>query len=73
MKAETMEQKLQLAQALGDISSRTQYIGAAAAGILGFLNNNAAAIGAIVAILGFFLNWYYKHKSFRIEKTAEKE
>jgi len=68
MEANTMDEKIQLAHWMGDFSSRAQYAGAAAAGVLSFLNTYAAGIGVIVAILGFLMNWYYKRKSSRLEK-----
>jgi hypothetical protein len=55
-----------------------QYGGSGVAGlggVLSFLNEHAAAIGAIVglgglvvAIAGFVLGWIYKHKHYKLEE-----
>lgn len=49
-----------------------QYLGAGSAVALGFLDSHGAGLGALVAIIAFFINWYYKHKAFKILKDKYK-
>lgn len=46
-----------------DISQKVTYTGAGT-GILGFLTSSQflGLIGVLVALAGFLVNWYYKHK-----------
>jgi len=44
-----------------------QYSGATGSIICGIaLNEIGVIIGIIVAVFGFFINWYYKHKSYML-------
>lgn len=53
------------------IANGSQYGGAGGALIFGLTANEFAAIaGVIIALAGFLVNWYYKHKA---DKRAEKE
>jgi len=58
--------KVEATQHVAQAATWTQYIGSAAAGVLYFLNSNAAAIGAIVAITGLVIQWYYRRKEFQL-------
>jgi uncharacterized membrane protein len=58
------------AQTIAEIASKAQYGGSAAATVFYFINQYAAAIGVVIAVLGFVVNWYYKHKA---HKLLEKE
>jgi hypothetical protein len=46
-----------------DISSKVTYTGAGT-GILGFITSSQflGLVGVLVALAGFLVNWYYKHK-----------
>jgi hypothetical protein len=46
-----------------------QYIGSSIGVVFSFINQYAAAIGVLIAILGFLVNWYYKHKSFLLRES----
>jgi positive regulator of sigma E activity len=50
-------------------------IGAALSVILGFMNENAAALGVIIGILGLLMQWHYKrkHLELREKEIAEEE
>ncbi len=58
--------KLETAQQVADVATKVQYGGAGFASLMSFLNQNAAALGLLVAILGFAVNWYYKEKAHRL-------
>lgn len=48
------------------IASGSQYGGAGGAVFFGLSANEFAAIaGVCIALAGFFVNWYYKHKADR--------
>lgn len=52
------------------IANGSQYGGAGGALIFGLNANEFAAIaGVIIALAGFLVNWYYKHKA---DRRAEK-
>lgn len=57
------------AQAIADVANKAQYTGSAIAAFFSFINDYAAAIGALVAIVGFCINWWYRHKLFKLEKA----
>ena len=47
------------------IGNGIQYTGATGSIICGLaLNEIGVIVGIIIAIFGFFVNWYYKHKSY---------
>lgn len=47
-------------------------LGGASTGVLGWIMNNnvLGLIGVCIALAGFLVNWYYKHKHY---KLAEKQ
>jgi O-antigen/teichoic acid export membrane protein len=57
------------AQTVADIASRAQYTGSLLAGVGAFLNEYAAAIGVLIAVVGFLVNWCYRHKIYKLEKA----
>jgi hypothetical protein len=57
------------AQAIADVANKAQYTGSVIAACFSFINEYAAAIGALVAIVGFCINWWYRHKIFKLEKA----
>jgi uncharacterized membrane protein len=62
------------AQTVAEIATKAQYGGSAAATVFYFINQYAAAIGVVIAVLGFVVNWYYKHKAHKlIEAKYAKE
>jgi len=60
--------KHEAAQTITEVATRAQYGGSAIATIFSFINQYAAAIGVVIAILGFCVNWYYKHKQDKREE-----
>lgn len=49
-------------------------VGGAATGALGWLMNNnvLGLIGVLIALGGFLVNWYYKHKHYKLaERQAQ--
>lgn len=54
------------AQTVAEIATKAQYGGSAAATVFYFINQYAAAIGVLIAVLGFCVNWYYKAKAHRL-------
>lgn len=58
----------QVATAVADKAT----LGGAGTGVVGWLmeNNVVGVIGVAVALAGFLVNWYYKHKHY---KLAEKQ
>jgi MFS superfamily sulfate permease-like transporter len=60
-----MQQKEQYAEQAADIASKVQYTGAGGAAFFGLtLNELGVLVGIVIAILGFLVNWYYKHQAF---------
>jgi len=49
------------------------YIASGMGAFLSFLNNNAAAIGVIIAFCTLLLNWYYQHKRDRFQHNEREE
>ena len=47
-------------------------VGTAGGSFLGFLNEYAVVIGLIIAFGGFLVNWYYKHKEYKLHERVEK-
>lgn len=58
----------QIATAVADKAT----LGGAGTGVLGwFMDNNVLGlVGVFIALAGFLVNWYYKHKHY---KLAEKQ
>lgn len=55
------------AAASAAIASKTTNIGAATAVGAGFLSNNWIGIaGLVIALAGFFVNWYFKWRTFKL-------
>jgi uncharacterized membrane protein len=54
------------AQTIAEIATKAQYGGSFAATVFWFINQYAAAIGVLIAVLGFVVNWYYKHKAHKL-------
>lgn len=54
-------------------ATSVQYVGGAAAVYFGLtFNELMAAIGAAAAVFGFFVNWFYTHKRYKLaEKSAK--
>lgn len=50
-------------------TSITAYAASGASFLLGWAGSNAASIGAMCAVITLVVNWYYKHRHF---KLAEK-
>lgn len=49
-------------------------VGGAATGALGWLMNNnvLGLVGVLIALAGFLVNWYYKHKHYKLaERQAQ--
>ena len=46
------------------------YLSSGAAVILGFMNENAAALGILIALLTFLGNIYYKQKQLEVLKES---
>jgi hypothetical protein len=51
------------------LANKAQYVGSLVAGIGAFLNEYAAAVGAVVAISGFLINLYYQKKADKYKKA----
>ena len=51
------------------ITTITTYIASCGAVILSFLNQYAAAIGIIIAVLTFGLNWWFQIQKLKVEKA----
>jgi uncharacterized membrane protein len=58
------------AQTIMDVATKAQYGGSAVAAIFSFLNQYAAGIGVCIAVLGFCVNWYYRHKQDKREEAS---
>ena len=64
-----MTQELQIAETAAKNAERIQYVSSGATVIFGLtLNEWGVLIGMIVALGGFVLTWYYKHKSFLLRE-----
>lgn len=51
------------------ITTTTTYIASGGAVLLSFLNQYAAAIGIMIAVLTFGLNWWFQIQKLKIEKA----
>lgn len=58
----------QVATAVADKAT----IGGAGTGFLGWLmeNNVLGLLGVLIALAGFLVNWYYKHKHYKLAEKA---
>jgi hypothetical protein len=57
-------------QTIQEVSTRVQYTGATGAVIFGVaLEFWGVIFGLIVGVAGFLVNWYYRHKIFKLEKA----
>jgi hypothetical protein len=68
MQQETI-QTIANAQTVADLATKTQYTASFLSVALSFVNQNAAALGLLVALCGFLISWYYRHKTFKLEKA----
>jgi hypothetical protein len=59
-------QHSETAQTIAEVATKVQYSGSVAATVFYFINQYAAAIGVLIAVLGFGVNWYYKAKAHRL-------
>lgn len=59
-------QHSETAQKIAEAATTAQYGGSAVATVFYFINQYAAAIGVLIAVLGFCVNWYYKAKAHRL-------
>lgn len=57
-----MEQHTDVAQRLAAGLTYTFSGGLVVGDVLQFLNNNAGAVGALMAMATFGMNWYYQHQ-----------
>lgn len=48
------------------------YLASALSALFWFLNENAAAIGVLIALATFSINWYYKNKEFKRGNNVNK-
>jgi MFS superfamily sulfate permease-like transporter len=65
-----MQEQQQYAEQASDIATKVQYTGAGGAAFFGLtLNEVGVLVGIVIAILGFLVNWYYKHKSFLLREA----
>jgi MFS superfamily sulfate permease-like transporter len=65
-----MQEQQQYAEQASDIATKVQYTGAGGAAFFGLtLNELGVLVGIVIAILGFLVNWYYKHKSFLLREA----
>lgn len=51
------------------ITTITTYIASCGAVILSFLNQNAAAVGIMIGLVTFGLNWWFQVQKLKIEKA----
>ena len=51
------------------ITTTTTYLASGGAVLLSFLNQYAAAIGIMIAVLTFALNWWFQIQKIKIEKA----
>ena len=57
------------ATAVTKAATTAQYAGSAGAVYFGLTANEIAAFGGLgIAVIGFFVNWWYKHQHFKIAK-----
>ena len=55
-------------------ATAAQYGGSSAAVIFGLTANEFAALGGLfIGVIGFFVNWWYKHQHLRIAKKRKQE
>ena len=57
-----LEQHTDAAQRLASGLTYTVSGGLVVGDVLQFLNNNAGAVGAVMAMATFVMNWYYQHQ-----------
>jgi len=57
-----LEQYADIAQRLASGLTYTLSVGLVLGDVLQFLNNNAGAVGAVMAMATFAMNWYYQHQ-----------
>jgi hypothetical protein len=59
-----MNEKQQYADTISDYATQAQYYGSGTAVFFGLtLNEIGLLVGIVVAVLGFFVNLYYRHRS----------
>lgn len=57
------------AQKISDVGNALQYTGSAGTIVAGLaLSEIGVLVGIFVAIFGFFMNWYYKHKHYKLQQ-----
>jgi hypothetical protein len=67
MKEQTME--IASASAAASAASKVTYGGSAAAMGGWFLSNEFAVLmGLVIGIAGFVVNWYYRHKEYKLKE-----
>lgn len=63
-----MVTKEDFADKAATVGSNIQYTGATGSIIAGLaLSEIGVIVGIIVAVFGFFINWYYKHKAYMLQ------
>lgn len=55
------------------LASFLTYLASGVSIMLGFMNQNAAALGVLIALCTFLLNWYYKVKQLKQGKVNGNE
>lgn len=70
-----MSTREQIEQVVTSVSDKVT-LGGAGTGVLGWAtdNNTLGLIGVLIALGGFLVNWYYKHKHYKLaERQAQLE
>lgn len=63
-----MVNKEDFADKAATVGSTIQFSGATGSIVAGLaLSEIGVIVGIVVAICGFFINWYYKHKSYKLQ------
>ena len=68
-----MINKEDFADKAATVGNTIQYSGATGSIIAGLaLSEIGVIVGIVIAIFGFFINWYYKHKSYKLQEKRHK-
>lgn len=69
-----MSTKEQIGEIAQQMAPPTTWVGAGT-GLVGFLTSSyfIGLVGVLIALAGFCVNWYYRHKEFKLKKAEHEK
>lgn len=67
-----MEHRISVSNHIASWAERVTTVSSTVATVLAILESHAAFIGILIGLIGLLVQWYYRHKEYRLKKLEVK-